>query len=389
MTKRKRAMTLLLSLVMLLSLLSAGASAADLPFTDVSPDAWYYPGISFAYNAKLMNGTGETTFAPEESTTRGMFVTMLYRMAGTPSVDRTGTAGDITDIQTSDYYYDPVLWALSNSIVSGYGDGTFRPGSTVTREEMAVFFCRYAKLENQDMTARADLSKFSDAGSVSSWAKEEMSWAVASGLITGLSETLLGPGGSASRAQVATIFMRLDSLINDTPITPPRPPVDKVVKVEFKKLSGISATVTGYDKDGGTVWTYKTPPMEDLMLDRVDDIGQKGSAYYFVEDGSVVALDVQTGNVLWRNGDFKGYGSASAMGDAIYLCGFFGPDFYAISYDGKTLARIEQFHNDYMWAYKIDISGSYAIVHMSGGPNGDGIDQPFHVDLTNYTVKLG
>jgi len=387
MKKRKRAITLFLSLVMLLGLLSAGASAAELPFTDVSPDAWYYSGVSFAYNAKLMNGTGGTTFDPDGDTTRGMFVTILYRMAGSPSV--SGTAGNITDVRENDYFYSSVRWALSNGIVTGYSDHTFRPNNIVSRQEMAVFLYRYAKLNDQDMTARQDLSKFTDSDRVGSWAREEMSWAVANKLITGVTSTALDPGGKASRAQVATISMRLDALINGTPVPPPTPPTDNVVKVEFKKLSGISATVTGYDKDGGTVWTYKTPPLEDLMLDRVDDIGLKGSAYYFVEDGSVAALDVQTGNVLWKNGDFKGYGSISAMGDAIYLCGYFGPDFYAISYDGQTLARIEQFHKDYTWPNKIEISGGSAIVHMSGGPNGDGIDQPFYVDLTNYTVKKG
>lgn len=389
MKKRKRAVTLLMSLVMLLGLLTAGASAADLPFTDVATGDWFYPGVSFAYEAGLMNGVSSTSFDPNGNTTRGMFVTMLYRMAGSPFVFGTGVAGEgpaITDVRDGDYYYSPVRWAMANDIVSGYDDSTFRPNNPVTRQEMAVFLYRYARLKGQDMSAREDLSKFSDASSVSSWADEEMSWAVANKLISGLTDTVLGPGGNASRAQVATIFMRFDSLVNGTPI---EPVTDTVVKVEFKKLSGISATVTGYGKDGGTVWTYNTPSLEDLMLDRVDDIGQKGDAYYFVEDGSVVALDVQTGKELWRNGDFKGYGSISAMGDAIYLCGYFGPDFYAVSYDGKTLARNEQFHKDYMWPFKIELSGNCAIVHMSSGPNGDGIDQPFHVDLTNYTVKMG
>jgi len=392
MKMRKRAVTLFLSLVMLLGLLSAGASAADLPFTDVSPDAWYYPGVSYAYNAKLMNGTGGTTFDPDGNTTRGMIVTMLHRMAGSPSVDRTGSAGNFTDVRDGDYFYDPVLWAVSNNIVTGYSDSTFRPNNTVTREEMSVFLYRYARLADQDMTAREDLSKFSDAGSVSSWAREEMSWAAASGLITGLSETLLGPGGSASRAQVATIFMRLDALIKGEPVTPEKPELP--VKVTFEKKREnpyVSAVITAYDKNGGVMWTKQTGKY-DLMLDNVSEMGLHGDMYYYVEDRAVIALDARTGEKLWENKDFGGADALCAMGDnAMYLCGYFGPDFYAISYDGKTLTKIDQFNTDYQWPFKMEISGNQAIVHMRSGPEGDSadFDFPFYVDLTNYTFKMG
>lgn len=390
MEMRKRAITFLLSLVMLLSLLSAGASAAGLPFTDVSPDAWYYPGVSFAYNAKLMKGTGGTTFDPEGSTTRGMFVTILYRMAGSPSV--SGTAGSITDVHSGDYFYNSVRWAISDKIVTGYSDHTFRPNNIVSREEMAVFLYRYAKLKGQDMTARQDLSKFTDSGRVGSWAKDEMSWAVANKLITGVTATTLDPGGKASRAQVATISMRLDTLINGEPVPPEKPELP--VKVTFEKKRDnpyVSAVITAYDKNGGVMWTKQTGKY-DLMLDNVSEMGLHGEMYYYVEDKAVIALDARTGEKLWENKDFGGADALCAMGgNAMYLCGYFGPDFYAISYDGKTLTKIDHFSNDYQWPFKIEISGNQAIVHMRSGPEGDSadFDFPFYVDLTNYTFRMG
>lgn len=173
------------------------------PFADVAPGTWYYDAVQYAYENGLMSGTGEGQFSPDLATSRGMIVTILYRLAGSPAVSGSGS---FTDVSKSDWYADSVAWASANGIVSGYPDRTFRPNDTITREQMAAILYQYAQFQGKLGSNRADLSVFADVGSVSTWAKESMSWAVAQGLISGISADTLAPGGSTTRAQAAVIL---------------------------------------------------------------------------------------------------------------------------------------------------------------------------------------
>lgn len=165
-------------------------SKDNLPFTDVVSGSWYYDGVKYACDNGLMNGTSANAFSPNADTTRSMIVTILARMEG------VNTSGGAT------WYTAGRAWAMEN----GISDGTNMEGK-ITREQLAAMLYRYAKMKGYDVSASASLSGYTDASSVSGWAKEAMQWAVGSGLIQG-SGNALTPQANASRAQIATILMR-------------------------------------------------------------------------------------------------------------------------------------------------------------------------------------
>ena len=174
------------------------------PFTDVHPDDWFYDDVMYVLENGLMTGTSATTFEPNTSTTRAMIVAMLARLENVTSADSAG----FTDVSGSDWYATAVNWAASEGIVGGFGDGTFQPNAPITREQMASILYRYAEYKGYDVSARADLSHYSDAESISSWANDVLLWAVAEGLLTGVTDDTIAPQAHATRAQVAAILQR-------------------------------------------------------------------------------------------------------------------------------------------------------------------------------------
>ena len=176
----------------------------ELPFTDVSKDAWYYDAVAQAYQDKLFLGTSTTTFSPEKTMSRGMFVQVLYNMHGQPKVEGTMP---FTDFKKSDWYYDAVLWAYQNKVTAGVSDTKFAPMHDVTREQTAVLLEKYTAANGKDTSARGDLSRYSDADSISAWAKDAVAWAVANKIMVGTDSGKLLPGSNASRAQAAQIMV--------------------------------------------------------------------------------------------------------------------------------------------------------------------------------------
>lgn len=174
-------------------------------FADVAADAWYADAVQYVYENGMMSGTSETTFSPDLTTTRGMIVTILYRLENEPTV--TGTTA-FTDVAADQYYANAVAWAAQNGIVSGIDATTFAPNNAITREQMAAILYRYAQFKGYDVSVKADLSVYTDAAQVSTYATDAMAWANGAQLITGISQTTLTPAGNATRAQVATILMR-------------------------------------------------------------------------------------------------------------------------------------------------------------------------------------
>ena len=180
---------------------------ARFPFTDVVAGTWYYGAAAYAYNNGLFAGMTPTTFAPNATMTRAMLVSVLWRLAGEPAPKAPNTFVDVPD---GAWYTDAVTWAAENGVVSGIGGSRFDPSGFVTREQTAEILYNYAHSKGYDVSARADLTAFPDAGSVSGWAEEALSWANAAGLINGTvrdGQTILDPQSSASRAQVAMILM--------------------------------------------------------------------------------------------------------------------------------------------------------------------------------------
>lgn len=203
---KKRLCSLALAMALTVSLFTGTASAAGWnPFWDVPQSHWAHEAVTYVYDNDLMNGTDGSLFSPESTTTRAQVVTVLYRLAGQPAAD---WANPFWDVPASAWFHDAVTWAWENDITGGVSSTHFGAGNAVTREQLATFLYRYAQDQGYDTSARADLSGYSDAGLVSSYATEALSWANATGLITGTTATTLSPQGSATRAQVATILSR-------------------------------------------------------------------------------------------------------------------------------------------------------------------------------------
>lgn len=173
-------------------------------FDDVDSSAWYADAVSYVAENGIMNGAGNGTFAPDTVMSRAMLVQVLYNLEGKPeAADCT-----FTDVAADAWYADAVAWAADAGIVTGVSDTTFAPDQMMTREQIATILYRYAAYKNYDVTASNDLSSYTDAGQIGSYAVEAMQWANGAGLITGSTATTLNPLGSATRAEVATILMR-------------------------------------------------------------------------------------------------------------------------------------------------------------------------------------
>lgn len=177
--------------------------ASVLPFDDVAETDWYYDAVKYVYENDLMAGIDDNTFDPYMDTTRGMIVTILYRLEGSPAV--TG-ASQFADVSTGDYYHDAVVWGTANKVVYGYDETTYAPNKTITREEFAAILYRYAQYKGYDTLAQGAL-EFYDADDVSEYALTPMVWATANAIINGMGDGNLSPKTGATRAQAATILM--------------------------------------------------------------------------------------------------------------------------------------------------------------------------------------
>lgn len=182
-----------------------------LPFVDVAAEDWYGDAVAAVYARGLMTGTAEDTFAPELAATRGMVVSILHRLAGSPTVN----AEVFADVAIDDWYGQAVAWAASEGIASGTSAETFSPNAAVTCEQLAALLCNFAAQQGVDTTARSDLSNFDDAATVSDWAQDAVSWAHAEGLLAGTSATMLAPQGEATRAQLAAMLVRFSDYLEN------------------------------------------------------------------------------------------------------------------------------------------------------------------------------
>ena len=175
-------------------------------FIDTKPGKFYSEALDYCYANGIINGMSENTFGPDHELNRGQLVTMLHRLAGSPAVEGESP---FTDVHAGAYYADAVIWANRNGIVMGYDDGTFRPDEVITREQIVTMLHRYVVMLEKDNGARDDLSAFNDLDMLHSYALEPIQWAVANGVVNGMSETVLGPRGYATRAQTVTMLHRI------------------------------------------------------------------------------------------------------------------------------------------------------------------------------------
>ena len=180
-------------------------------FTDLDVTEWYHNGIHFCLDEGLMAGTGVDTFSPGETTSRGMIVAILYRLAGSPVVEGENP---FTDVVEGQYYRDAVVWATEKGIVSGFGDGTFGPNAPITREQLAVMLYNYAKVFGYDTTVLSAVAQaYRDFEETSAYAETALCWAVDVGIIHGMGDGTLAPQGRATRAEAATMLMNFCKIV--------------------------------------------------------------------------------------------------------------------------------------------------------------------------------
>lgn len=183
-------------------------------FKDVKKDDWFYEAIKYCKDNEIILGYGETReyFKPSEKMTRGMFVTILHRMAGEPKVD-AGTSKNFPDVNQSEYYAEAIKWASAVKIVNGYNEGTFGPNDSIKRQDMAIIIRNYAKeVLGKDVSIKDEnsLLKFSDNQKVEEYAKESVIWAIQNRVITGKEDKYIDPIGTATRAETASMIFKYD-----------------------------------------------------------------------------------------------------------------------------------------------------------------------------------
>nr|WP_252197201.1 S-layer homology domain-containing protein [Butyricicoccus faecihominis] len=188
------------------SYVKATTTPSKTKFNDVSANDWFASAVDYVTGKGMMNGTADNTFSPKANTTRGMVVTVLYRLENQPST----SAASFTDVASGAYYANAVAWANANGIVSGYGSGKFGPNDKVTREQLAAILYRYAQYKKYDVSVGEDTNilSYDDAQSISSYAIPAIQWACGAGVVTGKSGSKLDSKGNATRAEVAAMLMR-------------------------------------------------------------------------------------------------------------------------------------------------------------------------------------
>lgn len=180
--------------------LSSGEETG-LPFKDVASTDWFAGSIKYVYENKLMLGVSDTEFAPKETMTRAMFATILYRMAGSPSVD--GLSVSFKDVKESSWAYNAIVWAYSEGVTKGVGSDMFAPEQSITREELVTMLHRYA-----DTPEISGELSFTDSASISDWAQAAVLWASQSKIVNGYETGAFGPSDTASRAEMAAVIQR-------------------------------------------------------------------------------------------------------------------------------------------------------------------------------------
>lgn len=182
-------------------------------FSDVDKSAWFYDDVQYVCENGLMTGISENNFSPNSATTRGMIVTILWRLENKP----VSTGEEFDDVNSNDYYHNAVVWAAVNKIVSGYNKNLFGPDDVATREQLSTIIYRYAAYKNYNITGEADLDNYDDREQISAYAVDSIKWAVAHKIISGTSEKNISPKDNVQRCQVAAILKRFCSNIAKPP----------------------------------------------------------------------------------------------------------------------------------------------------------------------------
>ena len=299
----KRFGALLLALILTLSLsVTAYAAVEDTGFSDVAADAWYADAVTYVRDNGLMSGTSDTTFTPGGTMTRGMLVTTLYRMAGSPSLENEDLGYPFADVPGDAWYADGVYWARLAGVVGGYSEDQFGPDDPVTREQIAAILWRYA-----GSPAAESGTDFADEGSISAYATQAVDWARANGIVNGVEDNRFLSQSSATRAQVATI---LRNYLTMEEAGEPEDPAGGRVLVAYFSATGNTEAVAGYiaQATGGDL--FEITPADPYTVDDLNWTDENSRVVYEYENpderDTELAADTPDG---WEDYDviFLGY----------------------------------------------------------------------------------
>lgn len=258
-------------------LLSCGAFAADtekgLYFDDVAPGSWYEEAVNYCFENEIVNGMSPTTFQPETNITRGMFVTILGRFSG---VEDDSTAVTVfTDVAVGKYYCGFVKWAYDAGVVNGTSPTTFAPEMNISRQDMCVMIRRYCNYMGIELTEKTEAPEFTDEGDIASYAKESIKSMLRAGLVNGMGSKF-NPKGTSTRAQAATIMMRLNKLAAGQEGAMRITDQKTGLVIEYTVDSGITATAEiavelteGFapsELEGGKTYTITLTQNGDVIL---------------------------------------------------------------------------------------------------------------------------
>lgn len=275
----KKFCSVLLSASLIGAVFTLPVSAAETSYTDVSEDSWYAEAVNYATENGLFTGTSDSTFDPNGTMTRGMFVTALGRMAGIPA--ETPADSGFSDVASGAYYAPYVEWAAENNIVNGMGNGTFEPDTVLDREQMCTIFVRYLQeYLNYDTSAyEGTATTFADADQISSWAAESVSIAQAMGLVQGIESDgviCFSPKESVTRAAGVTIFVRVDQTIDSgmTPENPEEPDTPDPEDPNGSNTDNPGTTTPGGGGGGGTTTTPEDPEQPSYTEEQIAEEAQ-------------------------------------------------------------------------------------------------------------------
>ena len=272
---RKRVLSLLLTLCTALSLTMSACAAQEtpetdpeasplasatqaLPFTDVPGDAWYAAAVRYCYEHGIFAGTSNTTFSPEDSLTRAMLVTILYRAAGSPSLDGENLGYPFSDVPGDSWYADGVYWARLAGIVGGYGNNIFGPDDPVTREQAVTILWRQAGSPN------APAGDFSDGIAIADWAETAAGWALGAGLLAGWAEDTFQPQAALTRAEAAVLLARSPTGGESAADGSGR------ILVAYFSATGTTRPLAGYAADILNADLYEIVPVEPYTAEDLD-----------------------------------------------------------------------------------------------------------------------